>query len=269
MVDFYEKLAIPDSCYLGKRIFKKLFYENTQLNATDKKSFSNDIEAIEWRYTLKPETINISRYEDDDREYFEIAVIQVTLKDPKRYRRIAQIIQRAIPYPLLIVFKHESAIALSVAAKRINRADREKILAEELQETSWLVPATPIDYEKEFLEKIGITNFSYNNYYEFYTDLTDRIIALNCAVHTGCYSLTMSDTTDTESAEKIGVYDNVHDSRQLNKRLDLLLELERLQQEKSELRNRLKKEKNMGTQVQLNTKVKKLSDRIKSITGRL
>lgn len=269
MIAFYEKLAIPDSCYLGKRIFKKLFYEKTQLNATDKKSFSNDIEAIEWRYTLKPETINISRYEDDDREYFEVAVIQVTLKEPKRYKRIAQIMQRAIPYPLLIVFRHESAIALSVAAKRINRADREKILAEELQETSWLIPAALTDYEKEFLEKIAITNFSYNNYYEFYTDLTDRIIALNCAVHTGRYSLTIGDATNTESAEKIGDYDNIRNPKWTNTRLNLLLELEKLQQEKTELRNRLKKEKNMGTQVQLNTKVKKLSDRIKAITSRL
>lgn len=112
MMDFYEKLALPDSCYLGKRIYKKLFYENTQLNATDKKSFSNDIETIEWSYTLKPETINIARYEDDEREYFEIAVIEVTLKEPKRYKRIGQIIQGAIPYPVLIVFKHESAIAV-------------------------------------------------------------------------------------------------------------------------------------------------------------
>lgn len=265
MVDFYEKLAIPHSCYLGKRIFKKLFYENTKLNATDKKTFSNDIEAIEWRYTLKPETINISRYEDDEREYFEVAVIQVTLKDPKRYRRIAQIIQRAIPYPLLIVFKHEAAIALSVAAKRINRADREKILTEDLQETHWLNLDNLLNYERKFLEKIGILIFSYNNFYEFYNDLTDRITALNCAVHTGYYSLTTKNTEYTKTGEKAGHYD----APKAGNRLKRLLTLERLQQEKTELRNRLKKEKNMGTQVELNTKVKKLSDRIKSIMSQL
>ncbi len=261
MVDFYEKLAIPDSCYLGKRIFKKLFYENTQLNATDKKTFSNDIEAIEWRYTLKTEIINISRYEDDEREYFEVAVIEVTLKEPKRYKRIAQIIQRAIPYPLLIVFKHGATIALSVATKRINRADREKILAEELQETHWLNLENLMDYEKGFLEKISITNFSYNNFYEFYNDLTDRITALNCAVHTGCYSLTTNNTEDTKTGEKGGDYY----ASETGNRLKRLLELERLQQEKAELRNRLKKEKNMGTQVELNTQVKKLSDRIEAL----
>ena len=159
------------------------------------------------------------------------------------------------------MFKHEAAIALSVAAKRINRADREKILAQELQETHWLNLENLLDYEKKFLDKISITNFSYNNFYEFYNDLTDCITALNCAVHTGCYSLTTKNTEDTETGEKAGHY---HTSETGN-RLERLQDLERLQQEKTELRSKLKKEKNMGTQVELNTKIKKLSDRIKDI----
>ena len=59
---FYKKLAIPDDCYLGKRVYKKLFYENAKLGVTDKKAFTNDIEEIEWHYTLKPETINIHSF---------------------------------------------------------------------------------------------------------------------------------------------------------------------------------------------------------------
>ena len=101
----------------------------------------------------------------------------------------------------------------------------------------------------------------YNNFYEFYNDLTDRITALNCAVHTGSYSLTTKTAEDTKTSEKDGYY---HTSETGN-RLKRLFTLERLQQEKAELRNRLKKEKNMGTQVELNIKVKQLSDRIKDI----
>lgn len=99
MIDLYEKLSIPDSCYLGKKIFKKLFYENAQLNATDQKAFTHDIEDIEWKYTLKPDTINIARYADEEREYDEIAVIQVNLEESHRYKRIAQVIREL--YPIL------------------------------------------------------------------------------------------------------------------------------------------------------------------------
>lgn len=264
MIDLYEKLAIPDSCYLGKRIFKKLFYENTQLNSTDKKAFSNDIENIEWKYTLKSDTINISRYRDEEREYDEIAVIQVTLEEPGRSRRIARIIQKAIPYPLLIIFQHDSTVALNVAAKRINRADREKITVEELQDSPWINLESPSDQEKEFLDSLSISNYSYNDFYEFYTDLTDRITALNCAVHTGQYCLHSEDSGKTETGEVGASYSDKGVRRRY-----LLLELEGVQQEKTELRNKLKKEKNMGLQVQLNTRVKKLTDRIEAIRSEL
>ena len=60
---FYQNMAVPEACALGKRIYKKQFYENGQLNAADKKAFVEDIEGIEWRYTLKPSTINIPKLE--------------------------------------------------------------------------------------------------------------------------------------------------------------------------------------------------------------
>lgn len=242
MIDLYEKLSIPDSCYLGKKIFKKLFYENAQLNATDKKAFTHDIEDIEWKYTLKPDTINISRYEDEEREYDEIAVIQVNLKELHRHKRIAQVIQRAIPYPLLIVFTHNSSIALNVAAKRINRADREKIMVEEFQDTPWLDVESPADHEKEFLDSLTITNFSYNNFYEFYTDLTERVVALNCAELSGTFT-----------AEAPQEYGN---------RAEILETINSLQQKQTELRAALKKESQFSQKVELNMQIKKLAEQI-------
>jgi hypothetical protein len=52
-------MAIPAACELNKPVFKKMFLENGDLDATDKKALSNDIERIRWLYTLKPNTINI------------------------------------------------------------------------------------------------------------------------------------------------------------------------------------------------------------------
>ena len=61
----YKRMVIPDACHLGKRVFKKLFHENAKLSATDKKAFREDIDVITWQYTLKPSTIPIQAYEDD------------------------------------------------------------------------------------------------------------------------------------------------------------------------------------------------------------
>ncbi len=48
-----------------------------------------------------------------------------------------------------------------------------------------------------------------------------------------------------------------------------LKQVEKLQQEKSEIQGKLKKEKNMGTQVQLNTRIKQITDRIEEIKAAL
>jgi DNA uptake protein ComE-like DNA-binding protein len=249
LATFYDHLAVPESCLLGKRLFKKQFYENAQLNATDKKTFIEDIDNIEWRYTLKPTTLNIPRFEDENHEYLEVALLQVTISSGNRYKRIAEVMQKAIPYPLLIVFVWENEgaeqIALNAADKRINRADSNKIVVESLHDTGWINLAQPEAWQQVFLDDFQLGRFSYRNLYDFYQDIVRRIVALNCATHTGHYEL----APDNKKTD----------------RLDSLRQLEQLQQQRAELRNKLKKEKNMGTQVQLNTQVKQINDRIESI----
>ena len=84
-----DKLAIPDSCLINKPIFKKLFYDNADLGTADKKALKEDIGKIRWLYTLKPSTINIQKYVDDEREYLEIAVLHIELSNISRIKRIA------------------------------------------------------------------------------------------------------------------------------------------------------------------------------------
>ena len=249
--DFYHNMAVPNTCALGKRIYKKQFYENGQLNAADKKAFVEDIDGIEWRYTLKPSTINIPKLEDETHGYLEVAVLQVLLSAIERTTRIAAAIQKAIPYPLLIIFICGNQLALNAAGKRINRADSGKIVVETMHDTGWISLDAPKPWQVDFLANFCITKFSYRNFFDFYQDLVKRIVALNCAVHTGRYSL-----------KKRG--DNSGAGR-----LEILLKMEKLQQERTETRNKLKKEKNLGTQVQLNTRIKQITDRIEAIKKEL
>ncbi|MCG7877508.1 MAG: DUF4391 domain-containing protein [Candidatus Thiodiazotropha endolucinida] len=248
---FYANLGLPESCFLGKKLFKKHFYEHGQLNATDKKAFVEDVDHIEWRYTLKPATINIPRYVDETYDYTEVAVIHVALLEGKRHSRIADVIQKAIPYPLLIVFTlyqdDADQLSLSVADKRINRSDSEKLVVESTQDSGWINLASHTPWELAFLNDFKARAFSYQDLRAFYYDIVERIVGLNCAKHTGQYESAEQNRTPTVD------------------RLEALRQLDQLDSERSELRNKLKKEKNMGTQVQLNTRVKQISDRIEAI----
>ena len=49
----------------------------------------------------------------------------------------------------------------------------------------------------------------------------------------------------------------------------MLREIEKLNMQKTEIANRLKKEKQMGKQVELNTKVKEINDKIVEIKSSL
>ena len=251
----YEKMMIPESCRLGKRVYKRLFHENARLGATDKNALRDDVDTILWQYTFKPTTIPILPYEDDQREYHEVALIQVNLTQDKRVNRLCEIIHRAIPYPLILVFhisNHQSSInnqkcLISLACKRFSQAEKEAIVAEGFQETGWLDLSNPTENQAAFLESLDISTWPHTHFFGFYRAAMDRVIALACAEHSGHYSL--------EPPNGLSVDDRVNKLKQL----------EKLQQKKSEIQGKLKKEKNLGTQVQLNTRIKKITDHIEAI----
>src|SRR5262249_17221838 len=136
---------------------------------------------------LKPATIRIPSYEDDRREYLEVALLQVNLHTPQRIGRIAEVIQRAIPYPLIVAFSWETKCALSVAQKRFSQAERGAIVAEDIRTTRWIDLAAPSALEEEFLCSLAVPTLPHTNFYAFYSAIMDRCIALECARFTGKY----------------------------------------------------------------------------------
>lgn len=248
---FFEHLALPRSSEVGKRIFKKLFYKNGQLNATDKKAFQEDIDFIEIRNSLSPSSANIQAYRDDENEYEEIQILHVALSSGKRVSRIADVIQKAIPYPVVIVASCNDDICINAALKRINKADQSKLVIEEAHETGWFSLASPEEWQQDFLKQLHATTFSFQNLYDFYTDAVNRIIAFKCASHTGEYTLLPQEGGKAPD------------------RASSLQRLEELEKELAGVRNQLKKEKNMGGKVRLNILSKSIKDAIAGLKKNL
>ena len=253
---FLSGLAVPETCKLGKPIFKKMFLDNGALDATDKKCLKDDVDKFRWLYTLKPSTINIAPYADNQREYPEIAIIHVELSRAERFKRIAHFINRSIPYPLVLLFtcyiEGQSSLAIVLADKRINQADKEKWVIEDSIQTEWFDLLGQSKAETDFLASLAVSNLPFQNFWKFYQALNQRVIAINCASHSGNFSL--GDTSPSKTA---------------NDRLTMLRDLERLDAEKSEVANKLKKEKQMGRQVEMNTYVRDINDKIARIKGKL
>ena len=253
---FLEHLDIPNACRLDKLVFKKLFLDSGVLDATDKKCLKDDITRLRWLYTLKPSTINIAAYRDTIREYPEVAMLHVELSNPNHMARIAHFINRSISYPLVLLFTietdGETSIAVSLADKRINQGDKEKWVLEDAVHSGWISLIDQAAQESEFLHSLKITALPFMNFWCFYQALMDRVVAINCASHNGVFTL----DSERDQGQRIG-------------RLKKLREFEKLDVQRLEIANKLKKEKQMGRKVELNTKVKKINDRIAEIKGSL
>lgn len=246
----YSKLALPDSCYLGKKVYKKLILEHGECAARDKKSIRDDIDSISWLYTLKPSTIQIPAYQDESCEYLEIAILEVILKKQLSPRRLAEIIHRSIPYPLLLLFRVDPCFAISTAPKRFSQAEKGAVVADDFYTTHWIDTTDVSMVEESFLNSMSTKKLPDNHLLDFYYAWIQRIVALDCARLTGVFRL--------ES-----------DLDEINARREKLKQCHALETQIIELRSKLHKEQQFAVKVDLNTRIKRLEQDLKHRAGTL
>lgn len=172
-MDIYDKLNIPDECKINRTVFKKMFYENAALSKGDKDLFVDSIDKITWIYCLNQDNMNIPAYATDEREYLEIEVMEVVLSENKGIKRIAEIIMRAIPYPMMLIFSFEDKYQIWTAHQRFNLADNSKTTLEEPICTEWQ------DEDSTLWDRLNISNFRYTNFFDMYSDIVDTIAVFN------------------------------------------------------------------------------------------
>ena len=237
------RMGLPKSAYLGKRIYKKLFQENAKLGVTDKKALREDVDTITWEYSLKPSTIPIKAFSDEKHEYLEIALIQVNLTSRKRADRLAEIVHRTIPYPILLVFVEGVSFRLSLAPKRFSQAEKGAIVADEFFATQWMDPSALEEPEESFLDSLAISSLPSTDFKALYLGLVNRVLALECAVRTGIFAIE-------------------RDAACVKSRRRTLAECRELEAQIAEERTALKKEEQFNRQVESNIKIKKLEKKL-------
>lgn len=235
----YEALHIPASCMINTTIFKKHFYENADLTSADKKLFTESVSKIIWRYCLKPATINIPKFKDDERDYPEIELVEVQLESDTKIKRIAEIIMRAIPYPMLLFFRTQNnMVRVGAAHQRISLNDKNKNTLEEFIFTDWLVVDDPL------FAKLDIKKMRSTNYWTLYSDFVDAISIYNVA------SIIPIEAGMTGERARI-----------------IASEVYALEQQIASLRMKIKNEIQFNRRVELNVTIKKLEQQKNKLLG--
>ena len=228
-----EKLDLPQRCLLGSTIFKKQFLNAGDLSYADKKLISKHIDKVIWQACLKPDTINIRPYKDEIREYREVEIIEVRLNEISRFQRVAEIIMRTIPYPILLQLTYQDHIMLVVGHSRTSLSDSSRNTIEEFLFTEWMNLNEMTELQAQFFKNIHSSKLSFSNFYRFYDDFTDQVILLNASKWTDCYF-------------------EVKDAKEVKQVSDSIASLE---QKIEELRAMLRKETQFNRRVELNVEI--------------
>jgi hypothetical protein len=238
-----DKLHIPNSCKVDRKLFKKQFIENFSLNVSEKKVISEDVDNITLEYILNKDKINIAPFGDEDNDYSEIAFIRVELLSNTRLKKLSNIIQY-IPYPLIVVYADENNICINISPKRINKNDSSKLVVEDNYFTEWIDLDNSTEIEQEFLESLEIKNHPFTNFFEFYTSYLNKLIAFNASRYSGSLKLNV----DTRG---------------------LLREIQEVESHIDDIISKIKKETDIRDKVNLNIKLKKLNDKLENLKTRL
>lgn len=264
-----QALRLPEGCRVDQRVPKKLLLENGAPTAADKRLITEAIEEIQWVAALKPNTIGVPDYRDALREYLEIVVLAVTVRGvvkPASQSRLAELVHRAVPYPVLLLLvapqMEAQSLTLSLAHKRWAQNEAAKVvldgspisvtIAVPTSNTSSTSqsevnaadsfhpdPVAVADVENAFIQSLSVTRQPQATLHALYQGWMDCMQALLAARLTGSYQ---TPATPEQAAA----------------RRQALADCERLEAEVSRLRAQAAKEKQIARQVELNLTLKRV-----------
>jgi hypothetical protein len=243
-------LALPNDSRVDQRVPKKLMLEQGAPTPADKRAIQDGIEEIIWVAALKPVNVGVPVFRDDVREYLEIAVLTLTLRQDAKANRLAELVHRAIPYPVLLVTVQAEGCMLSVAHKRWSQGETGKVVIEDMHGTIGLHADEPNAEETAFLGSLTIAGLPRGDLYALYQGWVDRIAALEAARITGVFAL----------PSVLGQGGEIREGLEEHKAIERELVL---------LRARAKKEKQINRRVELNLEIKRLEGKMAAIAGAL
>lgn len=239
-----DALGIPAGARVDTRVPRKLLVEQGMPTAADKRAVQDGIEDIHWIGALKSTTVGVKAFSDDVRDYLEVAVLTLTLKQGAKTNRLIELIHRAIPYPVLLVSDDGAGPSLSLAHKRHAQNEAGKVVIENL------VATPPLDRLSEnlvtaFLASLAVSRQPSRDLHALFEGWRSRIEALN-------------------AAEIAGTFEPSDDIAVVERRRAALAEYERLTKEAAQLEAQAARAKQINQKVEINQKIKAITDALAS-----
>lgn len=243
-------LALPASCRVDQRVPKKMLVENGAATSADKRLINDSVEEIQWLAALKPNTVGVAEYRDDEREYIEVAVLCIIARHAPQgsgasvtnklvnITRLAELVHRAVPYPVLLLLAAPHYLLASLAHKRWAQNEAGKVVLDGGAVT--VDVSLDLTIEHPFLQAIALTRQPQSSLLALYQGWMDCLTDLQIAQYTGTF-------TATSTPARAAV------------RREALRTCRQLELQSARLRALVGKEKQIAKQVDLNLALKRIS----------
>lgn len=201
-----DALDLPSGSRVDQRVPKKLLVENGAPTAADRKLIQDGIEEITWVAALKPASIGVPEYRDEQRAYLELAVLLVDLREAGKVKRLAELIHRAIPYPVLLILADGGPLMLSLAHIRWAQKEVDKTVLDGEPSMARLSGelSGEFEYEGDFLQALSLRSQPRADLYALYQGWLDTLTALQAAAVTGRFA--KSENTEQASARRAALH---------------------------------------------------------------
>ncbi len=187
--DLLKALAIPPCARVDRRMPKTLLLEHGAPSAADRRKVIEGVQEVRWIAALKPTTIGVPAFRDDTREYLEIEVLILTVRSGAPARRLAEIMHRAIPYPVLALVETADRCFLSASHKRNSQAQANKVVLDG-ESIEAETPRRDEPFAGAFLAELALDRQPRASMLALYQGWIDAILALIAARLTNrCASL--------------------------------------------------------------------------------
>lgn len=237
--DLIAALDLPPGALVDRRVPKTLLVQHGAPTAADKRRINEGIEEMQWVATLKPTTIGVPAFRDVVREYLEIAVLSVAIRDAANANRIAELIHRAVPYPVFLIMAEGARLTLSLAHKRWSQGEAGGTVLEGEPVSVAMAALEPDGPQSSFHDSLSLGLQPRADLYLLYQGWVDTLLALLASRVTGRFAVSPS-------------------REQAAARRDALAECARLNAEITRLRAAAAKEKQVPKQMSLNLELKRV-----------
>ena len=125
----------PTKARVANKLPKNKLYENASVNTKLKDKFVNQIEKIVWQYKLAPDTLNL----DATDKVPEIQIFDVFLKTKEVDQVLLEVIDKAIPLPIIFQIHKGNKVKIKAAYKRPSESANNKwVIESTLKVSGWI-----------------------------------------------------------------------------------------------------------------------------------